>query len=144
MITWGAAYRRSALMAGVVVLCTVHNALSETSGGNVPDVFRGFSLNRDVPLQIEGMSVQAQGINQEIYRGDVRIVRGGTTVRCKFLTVYYAAEPTAGSIKAIGPRPLDIQNVWKSEAKGGVLVKYDRQVVTGEFMVVDFKENAAN
>jgi lipopolysaccharide export system protein LptA len=48
------------------------------------------------------------------------------------------------SAKAIGPGPSGTRNIWKIEAKGGVLVEHQDQVATGEFSIIDFRSNLAS
>ncbi|HKD28826.1 MAG TPA: LptA/OstA family protein [Xanthobacteraceae bacterium] len=114
-------------------------------GQDAPDVFHGFSSNRDQPLQIEGTPGRAPLANSvAIYTGNIRIVRGDTTVRCRLLTVYYVQEGAADGIKAIGPGSIGTRNIWKVEARGGVLVTHQDQVATGEFTIIDFRTNSAS
>jgi lipopolysaccharide export system protein LptA len=141
---WKRAYWRGVLLGGAILVCTLSGAASQTGQGAL-DVFHGFFHGRDQLVQIETTLGQARLTSDvAIYAGNIRVVRGDSTVRCRSLTVFYAQEEAASGVKAIGPELIGTRSIWKIEARGGVLIERQDQVATGEFIIVDFRTNLAS
>jgi lipopolysaccharide export system protein LptA len=110
----------------------------------VPNAVQGFSENREKPVQIESTSLEVRdksGI--ATFTGNVHVVQGDTTMRCKQLVVFYEqnANATPGAVKVATPGPNNQQKISKMEAKGGVIVTQLDQTATGDTGYFDMKSN---
>ena len=76
------------------------------------------------------------------FSGNVQLVQGDTTLRCKTLVVYYDGDNAGGpAVKSATPGPAGGSSIRRMEAKGGVLVTQKDQTATGESAIYDMKEN---
>jgi lipopolysaccharide export system protein LptA len=118
----------------------VHAQRSTSKG--IPNALQGFSQNRDQPVQIEAATLEVRD-KQKIatFSGNVKVVQGDTTMRCKSLVVFYEADQTAGAMKAASPGPGGSQQIRRLEARGGVSVTQKDQTATGETGVFDMLAN---
>ena len=68
------------------------------------------------------------------FSGNVKVVQGDTTLRCKTLVVFYEQRTSAvgGSHRPPTPGPGGSQQISKLEARGGVIVTQKDQTATGE------------
>ena len=109
---------------------------------NVPNPVAGFSQNRNQPMHIEAKKLEVRD-KQKIatFTGDVKVVQGDTTLKCKVLVVYYDDQNTPGTIKSSTPGPAGSQQIRRLEAKGGVIVTQKDQVATGDLGTFDVKTN---
>ena len=83
------------------------------------------------------------------FSGNVQVVQGDTTMRCRSLVVFYGAEEGAGAAKPAATRPADsqaapgmpqgAQSIRRIEARGGVTVVTKDQNASGELGVYDLK-----
>lgn len=85
----------------------------------------GLNLSSDEPIQIDGARVEVdQTQNLATLTGDVQVVQGPTLLKAARLRIYYAEGsglPTNGAA-----------NIKRLEADGGVYVKSETQVATGD------------
>ena len=64
--------------------------------GSVPNALQGFQQNRDQPVQIEAASLEVRDKDKmATFTGNVKVVQGDTTMRCKSLVVFYEQTGTA-------------------------------------------------
>ena len=98
-----------------------------SSGTNVPNALQGFQQNRGQPVQIEASRLEVRDKEKvATFTGNVKVVQGDTTMRCKTLVVFYeqkdeaqCAQPGQGRHAggAAGSRRLVAdQRVWRPRA----------------------------
>ncbi len=108
----------------------------------IPNALQGFSQNRDKPVQIEAASLEVRDKDKvATFIGNVNVVQGDTTMRCKSLLVFYDQENKAGAMKAAKPGPGGQQSIRRLEARGGVIVTQKEQTATGDTGIFDMKSN---
>src|SRR5262249_20116830 len=116
-----------------------------------PNALQGFSQNRDQPVNIKADALEVR--NQKkvaTYTGNVHLVQGDTTLRCKTLIVYYdgdqagnqAAAPKSGTAASGAAAPTGTGNIRYMEAIGQIVVVQRDQVATDEKAVYDMKTNS--
>jgi lipopolysaccharide export system protein LptA len=111
-----------------------------------PNALQGFSQNRDQPVNIKADALEVR--NQKkvaTYTGNVHLVQGDTTLRCKTLIVYYDGDQAGGqapAAKSTGPAPAGGGNIRYMEAIGQVIVVQKDQTATGEKAIYDMKTNS--
>jgi lipopolysaccharide export system protein LptA len=107
----------------------------------VPNAVQGFSVNREKPVQIEAASLEVRD-KQKIatFTGNVHVVQGDTTMRCKVLVVHYDGDTQSG-MKSATPGPGGSQQITRLVAKGGVVVTQADQTATGDNGLFDMKSN---
>jgi lipopolysaccharide export system protein LptA len=109
------------------------------SGGLVPG-----AQNQDQPVQIDAKSLEVRD-KQKIatFSGDVHVVQGDTTMRCKTLVVFYGEEVGLGGDKPVvrtktsSGTPPNAQNIRRIEAHGDVTVTSKDQNASGDLGVYD-------
>src|SRR4029079_4333546 len=108
----------------------------------VPNAVQGFSQNRGLPIAIEASRLEVRD-KQKIatFSGNVKVVQGDTTMRCKSLVVFYEQKDTPGAAQAATPGPGGAQQISKLEARGGVTVTQKDQTATGENGFFDMHSN---
>lgn len=108
-----------------------------------PNPLQGFSQNRDQPVKINAASLDVRDKSKvATFSGNVQLVQGDTTLRCKTLVVYYDGDNAGGpAVKSATPGPAGGSSIRRMEAKGGVLVTQKDQTATGESAIYDMKEN---
>jgi len=139
--TWMRCGVAAALLA-CLPLCTP--ALAQQGRGKpggVPNAVQGFSVNREKPVQIEAASLEVRD-KQKIatFTGNVQVVQGDTTMRCKVLVVHYDGDAQSG-MKSASPGPGGSQQITRLVAKGGVIVTQADQTATGDSGLFDMKSN---
>lgn len=137
----------SACAAGAVAL-VVAAASSAGAQPNAskgpPNAMQGFSQNRDKPIQIESSSLEVRDKDKvATFSGNVRVVQGDTTMRCKSLVVFYdgQAAPGAPRTATAGTPGQPPQQISRLEAKGGVVVTQKDQTATGDSALFDVRNN---
>src|SRR6185369_547545 len=66
-------------------------------GKGVPNAVQGFSKNRDQPVNIEAATLEVRDKDRiATFSGNVHVVQGDTTMRCKVLVVHYDNNQTGG------------------------------------------------
>ena len=108
-----------------------------------PNALQGFSQNRNQPVQITAQTLEVRDKSKvATYSGNVRLVQGDTTLRCKVLVVYYDAGEAAGqTIKAATPGPSGTSQIRRVEATGNVIVTQKDQTATGEKAIYDISDD---
>jgi lipopolysaccharide export system protein LptA len=136
----------------IMIATTAHAAAQPNSTkGNAPNsavqnnALQGFSQNRNQPVQIEAASLEVRDKEKKAtFSGNVKVVNGDTTVRCKLLVVFYESQgqPSgAQTMKAAAPGPGGSSSISRLEATGGVIVTQKDQTATGEKALFDMKSN---
>ncbi len=119
-------------------------AAAQTSTQGVPNALQGFSQNRDKPVKIASTSLEVRDKDKTAtFHGDVSLVQGDTTLKCRSLVVYYDQNTTAGgsTMTAAQPGPSGGGQIRRLEAKGGVVVTQKDQTATGDSGVFDMRAN---
>lgn len=157
--------RRAGPVASALIACGVFGAAlanaQQPQGGSsvqgVPNAVQGFSQNRDKPISIDAASLEVRDRDKAAtFKGDVKVVQGDTTMRCKVLVVFYegggsstgasaSATPAPSASKSTmtsaTPGPTGSSSIRRLEAKGGVIVTQKEQTVTGDTGDFDMKSN---
>jgi lipopolysaccharide export system protein LptA len=117
------------------------SALAQASTG-VPNALQGFSQNRDKPVQIDAATLEVRDKDKvATFSGDVKVVQGDVTLRCRSLLVYYDQDNKPNNLKTAQPGPAGQQSIRKLEAKGGVVVTQKDQTATGELATFEMRTN---
>jgi lipopolysaccharide export system protein LptA len=104
---------------------------------------QGFAQNRDQPVKIDAAQLEVRDKEKvATFSGNVRVVQGDTTMRSKTLAVFYDGDGnTANTLTAAQPGPGGQQRIRELQAKGGVKVCQNDQIVTGDEAKFDMKAN---
>jgi lipopolysaccharide export system protein LptA len=121
-----------------------HGAPAAQPTSSVPNPLQGFSQNSDQPIKITSTSLEVRDKDQyATFIGNVHVVQGDTTLRCKTLVVFYDQPAGAGTTAKAGQSGTSNQQIKKLEAKGGVVVTQKDQTATGDNGTFDMKTNTA-
>jgi lipopolysaccharide export system protein LptA len=136
------ACRRGALAAALAAMALSGAAAQNGSGSAVPNPLQGFTQNRGEPIEIQAAKLEVRD-KQRIatFTGNVKVVQGDTTMRCKSLVVFYEPEGSQSGVKAATPGPGGSQQISKLEARGGVIVTQLDNTATGETALFDVRSN---
>jgi lipopolysaccharide export system protein LptA len=107
----------------------------------------GLSENKDAPVQIEAATLEVQDKNKTAtFSGNVQVVQGDTTMRCRSLVVFYGQELGIGAEATTGTAAKSTlggskgaQNIRRIEARGGVTVLTKDQSASGDLGIYDLK-----
>jgi lipopolysaccharide export system protein LptA len=107
------------------------------------NALQGFAQNRDQPVKIDAAQLEVRDKEKiATFSGNVRVVQGDTTMRSKTLAVFYDGDGnTANTLTAAQPGPGGQQQIRRLEAKGGIKVCQNDQIVTGDEGIFDMKAN---
>jgi lipopolysaccharide export system protein LptA len=126
----------------MAVVAVVAQPVSAQSQSGPPNALQGFSQNRDKPVQIDAASLEVRDRDKmATFLGNVRMMQGDTTLRCRTLVVFYDQDATPGTMTAAKPGPGGQQQIKRLEAKGDVIVTQKDQVATGDNGTFDMKSN---
>jgi lipopolysaccharide export system protein LptA len=108
--------------------------------------------NKDAPVQIEAATLEVHDKTKTAtFSGNVQVVQGDTTMRCRSLVVFYGQEvgiAGSGSGAEAAPNatvktPLggtkSAQNIRRIEARGGVTVLTKDQSASGDLGIYDLQ-----
>jgi lipopolysaccharide export system protein LptA len=105
--------------------------------------------NRDAPVQIEAATLEVHDKSKTAtFSGNVQVVQGDTTMKCRSLVVFYGqevglgdstGEATTATVKTPLAAPKGAQNIRRIEARGGVTVITKDQSANGDLGVYDLK-----
>ena len=131
---------RTALLAAACAAAVWTGALAQSSP---PNALQGFSQNRDQPVKIDAATLEVRDKDKvATFAGNVHLVQGDTTMRCRTLVVFYDQNAAPGTMKSAAPAtPGGSQSIKRLEAKGDVLVIQKDQRATGDNGVFDMKSN---
>lgn len=110
----------------------------------------GLSENKDAPVQIEAATLEVHDKSKTAtFSGNVQVVQGDTTMRCRSLVVFYGQEvgigeagaeaTTATTVKSPLGGTKGAQNIRRIEARGAVTVLTKDQNVSGDLGIYDLK-----
>jgi lipopolysaccharide export system protein LptA len=106
--------------------------------------------NNGQPIHIEAMTLEIRDKDKTAtFSGNVQVVQGDTTMRCRTLIVFYGPEEGAGVTKAAAAPPSTQSqaapgmpqggNIRRAEARGSVTVVTKDQNASGDLGVYDMK-----
>jgi lipopolysaccharide export system protein LptA len=135
--------RRGLWAVGITLAVATTGALAQnTATRGVPNALQGFQQNRGEPVRIEAASLEVRDRDKyATFSGNVKVVQGDTTLRCKSLVVFYEQQGAPSDMKAASPGPRGQQQISRLEAKGGVIVTQRDQTATGETGLFDMRAN---
>jgi lipopolysaccharide export system protein LptA len=132
---------RSCLFSWLAVLMLASASAAPAQESKAPpNALQGFSQNKNEPVNIKSASLEVQDRNKmATFTGNVHLVQGDTTLRCKVLVVYYDADQTTGgpAVKSAAPGPTGSSQIRRMEAKGNVIVTQKDQTASGELGIYD-------
>ncbi|MGZ3411255.1 MAG: lipopolysaccharide transport periplasmic protein LptA [Rhizomicrobium sp.] len=129
------------IVVGMLSLGVATAAWAQAAGGP-PNALQGFSQNRDQPVKIDAARLEVRDKNKiATFSGNVQVVQGDTTLKCKTLAVFYDQEGSGSTLAAAKPGPAGQSRIRRLEAKGGVEVTQKDQVATGETGLFDMASN---
>jgi lipopolysaccharide export system protein LptA len=127
--------------AAIVIVMVLSPAAAQAPAGP-PNALQGFSQNRGEPVKIESTSLELRDKDKvATFIGNVNLIQGDTTLRCKRLVVYYDQGGKPGGMKVAQSTPGAEQQIRRVEAKGGVVVTQKDQIATGENGLFDTTAN---
>jgi lipopolysaccharide export system protein LptA len=130
--------------AGWAAAAQTGHAAPAAQGTQVTSPLQGFSQNSDQPIRITSTSLEVRDKDHiATFIGNVHVVQGDTTLRCKTLVVFYDQSANAGSTAKAGQSGTSNQQIKRLEAKGGVVVTQKDQTATGDNGEFDMKTNTA-
>jgi lipopolysaccharide export system protein LptA len=124
------------------VLAQAPNAGTATSGParSLP------AENKDAPVQIEAATLEVHDKSKTAtFSGNVQVVQGDTTMKCRSLVVFYGQEVGLGEATAQASNgtnvksPRGAQNIRRIEARGAVTVITKDQSASGDLGIYDLK-----
>jgi lipopolysaccharide export system protein LptA len=140
--------RRAAMVLRMTLTAVAVTASLGASTGHAqqnsgpPNALQGFSSNRGKPVRIQAGSLEVRDKDkQAVFSGNVQVVQGDTTLRCKTLIVFYENDPSKPAIPIAQGKGEGQQQMRRMEAKGGVTVTQKDQVATGDSADYDVRAN---
>jgi lipopolysaccharide export system protein LptA len=125
----------------IVGMLSMPPAIAQTPSGP-PNALQGFSQNRDKPVQIDAATLEVRDKDKmATFLGNVHVVQGDTTMRCKSLVVFYDQDASPGATTAAKSGPGGSQQIKRLEANGDVVVTQKDQMASGAKGVFDMKSN---
>jgi len=124
--------------------------LAQTGAASTPAKPGQFE-NKDAPVQIEAATLEVHDKSKTAtFSGNVQVVQGDTTMRCRSLVVFYGQEvgigeaasgeaTTATTGKSTLGGSKGAQNIRRIEARGGVTVLTKDQNASGDLGIYDLK-----
>lgn len=131
-------YRALLMHAAAAVLLIGIAGTTTARAQAVNDAFGGFARNSNAPIDIESDSLEVQdGEKIAIFRGNVKAVQAGMTMRSKELRVRYTGgQKTAGAAAGTGSR----SEITHIRANGKVLISTEQnQNTTSDWADFDVK-----
>lgn len=133
--------RRAHLIAIAIVVALPVGAAAQSANAP-PNALQGFSQNREKPVKIDAASLEVRDKNKiATFSGNVQVVQGDTTLRCKTLAVFYDQETSGNAMPAAQPGPGGQQRIRRLEAKGDVIVTQKDQTATGDRGIFEMAAN---
>ena len=140
----------SALFAAAPQNVFAQTRLAQGSAASSPAKPGQFE-NKDAPVQIEAATLEVHDKSKTAtFSGNVQVVQGDTTMRCRSLVVFYGQEVGLGeagggaavtgtAAKSTLGGTKGAQNIRRIEARGGVTVLTKDQSASGDLGIYDLK-----
>jgi lipopolysaccharide export system protein LptA len=137
--------------AAIVVMAAAGWAAAAQTSGRAAPAAQGtagpsplFSQSSDQPIKIQSTSLEVRDKDHyATFIGNVRVVQGDTTLRCKTLVVFYDQSTNTGATAKAGQSGTSNQQIKRLEAKGDVVIVQKDQTATGDSGVFEMKTNTA-
>jgi len=150
---------RSATIVVTTIICAVVIASAPHTFAQTPLAQGGAASNpakpgqfenKDAPVQIEAATLEVHDKSKTAtFSGNVQVVQGDTTMRCRSLVVFYGQEvgigesggeaTTGTAAKSSLGGTKGAQNIRRIEARGGVTVVTKDQSASGDLGIYDLK-----
>lgn len=128
-------------MLALAAIVGVNGARAQ-NGQTAPNALQGFAANRDKPIQIKAQTFEVRDKDKvATFTGNVHVVQGDTTIRCRSLIVTYTGDSAAGGARSNPATPGANSQISKLEAIGGVIVTQKDQTATGDKGLFDIQSN---
>jgi lipopolysaccharide export system protein LptA len=148
--------RRLVVAVALAILATVSAAMAQGGFGQAPSApaaaanspRSALADSKDAPVQIEAATLEVHDKSKTAtFSGNVQVVQGDTTMKCRSLVVFYGQEVGLGNsnveatatIKTPSGAPKGAQNIQRIEARGGVTVVTKDQSASGDLGIYDLK-----
>jgi lipopolysaccharide export system protein LptA len=141
---------RLRLLAAILALAVPEAAAAQNAAQNpMQSALQG--QNKDQPIHIEAATLEVHDkAKTATFSGNVQVVQGDTTMRCRSLVVFYGGEEGAAAKPIVATRPAadspatpgmpqGAQSIRRIEARGGVTVVTKDQNASGDLGVYDLK-----
>lgn len=132
----------------VLLLGEVGASLSFAQDAAPTNAFQGFTRNRKDPVKIEANSLEVRDKEKiAVFRGNVVVVQGDTTMRCKELEVHYEGNALGGDPRQNVPatksqqKSESAQRIKRLIAIGGVIVTAKDQKAVGDKGIFEMASN---
>ncbi len=115
---------RMCLIISAIIASALSNAFMVTPvlAQNVSEAFSGLSASSRDPIQIEADELVVQDQDKTaVFRGNVKLVQGPTTLLARSITVYYSGRASGAT-----------QKISKVEARGPIKVTSQDQTARGD------------
>ncbi len=113
-----------------------------------PNAFQGFTRNRKDPVKIEANSLEVRDKERlAVFRGNVVVVQGDTTMRCRELEVHYEGNALGADPRQKVPatktqqQNASAQRIKRLVANGGVIVTAKDQKAVGDKGIFEMATN---
>lgn len=138
-----------ALLGGVgTSLSFAQNAAPAANDQPAGNAFQGFTRNRKDPVKIEANSFEVRDKEKvAVFRGNVVVVQGDTTMRCRELEVHYEGNALGADPRQKVPatksqqKSESAQRIKRLIAVGGVIVTAKDQKAVGDKGTFDMASN---
>jgi lipopolysaccharide export system protein LptA len=132
------------LLAAALSLVAASAVAAQPSPATSPTPFQGLQVNRDKPIQISAATLEVRDKEKKAtFLGNVNVVQGETTLKCKTLDVFYDQDAGAAPRpQATSQGPGSGQQIRRLEAKGSVVVVQKEQTATGDAAIFDVASNS--
>jgi lipopolysaccharide export system protein LptA len=136
------AHQRSSIAIVLMLLAAPSAASAQQAAGGPPNALQGFSQNRDQPVKIDAATLEVRDKNKlATFSGNVQVVQGDTTLRCRTLVVFYDTDGGGSALTSAKAGPGGQSRIRRLEARGDVIVTQKDQVATGENGLFDMASN---
>lgn len=118
---------------GLLTIALALSAATAAFAQATGDAFSGFRTNNNSPIQIEADSLEVRDAEKlAVFKGNVDVKQGETTMKAAKLNVYYDGTVTPGGAGSS-------QGIRRIEATGKVLVTSGNNQATGDSAVFNMK-----
>lgn len=129
-------------LVAIAIVVALPAVAAAQSANAPPNALQGFSQNRDKPVKIDAASLEVRDKNKTAtFSGNVQVVQGDTTLRCRTLAVFYDQETSGNAMPAAQPGPAGQSRIRRLEAKGDVIVTQKDQTATGDIGIFEMASN---
>lgn len=143
-----AALLSAVLLGGVGTTLSLAQQQPAANNAPLPSAFQGFTRNRKDPVKIEANYLEVKDKDKvAVFTGNVVVVQGDTTMRCKELHVFYEGNALGADPRQKVPatktqqKNESAQKIKRLVAIGGVIVTAKDQKAVGDKGVFEMATN---